>query len=257
MRSIDFPVRWFRLGVLGAIAALAGCLAGCGPGRYTPEGLCAAEAEAFCSFQYHCCTPSERFDAFDSKLLVHDDEAACVEVYTRSLCNGDARLADSVAGGRATWDEAKAAACYEPLFAAFEGCDAETVITFTGQGGACDDYVAGSVKEGAACYEDYECTSKSSVCVPNVSGDPDKPLITSKGTCQAAPGEGEDCYHFKCAEGLFCDLGPGLCAPLKADGEACMDSGQCLSKLCDFTTSECTSTDAPGVFVDMCDGLDD
>jgi hypothetical protein len=238
------------VGIAGALVALAGC----GPGRFSAEGYCETEARAICHFEYQCCTASERVDTFMNGFLLHHTESECVEEYVKAVCGSTATVVESVEQGRARWDEAEAEACYRPFIEALEACDATMAFTFAPGSDACKGYLSGTLADGATCFEDYECESRSSACATTIGDDPSAPLITSKGTCTPSPGEGEDCPLGKCAEGLFCNFVSSRCEPTRADNMPCNDSEQCLSRFCNGTTALCTSSEDATLEVDMCEG---
>ncbi len=133
-------------------------------------------------------------------------------------------------------------------------------------GEPCSDQ-GGKVCDGAgACVEcvlDADCTSgacSANACVP--AGCADKPCPNGApceggGDCQSGFCDALTCApclaSASCAQGFYCDVTSGVCAPRLDNGEACSEDEQCSSSSCvdgvcctTFACPACTACDLNG-----------
>jgi hypothetical protein len=221
------------------------------------DGVVEASVRAQCHFAFACCTAPERATFLSSSDF--RDEGTCVSESLEQgseLDNIVARAKAVVAKKKGAFDEARAQECLQPVFDAQNSCDADVVFGggFVGDG-RCDDdaargFVTGNVKDGGACDDDIECADFGTC---DTSGG-DAGVVTTKGKCRAAKGEGEDCSGAgdRCTPGTACaaaDSGGSTCQTpeLADDGERCASGTDCKGKFCvpktvrfcDFSQTAC------------------
>lgn len=180
-------------------------------------------------------------------------------------------MQDSVEGGRFVYDEARAEACLGPLIDAAYACDPDAFFARQGQlseGPGCRGapfFGEGAITGDGVCQLNAECANGGQC--ERTSTEPE--VISIDGTCTASPAIGEPCDGF-CGAGAFCPGGggegegeggggepPPVCTALRSLGEACGDSLQCESNLCNFGGDEgpvCVDSIATEFDFQVCDG---
>lgn len=127
----------------------------------------------------------------------------------------------------ATFDGKQAAACLAALAA--RSCDT-TSQSFRAQPAPCLAIVAGTVHEGGACAESFECISQdcsvpatcdAACCVGTCTGDA-KPGFGAVGEACGGAGQCDP-------ETAYCDLVALTCAPLKGSGAGCESGLECAN----------------------------
>ncbi len=104
----------------------------------------------------------------------------------------------------------------------------------------CDGIFQGTIAKDMACEFNEECVSQN--CSDNTS------------TCQNQPSLGEACPEFSCATGMYCGESgeQTICIAVKADGESCTYSEQCINVCNGITDSNALGTCGR---VATCDGV--
>lgn len=265
--------------------ALVGAACAACPAPYAVENYCQQQVVRQCQFWYRCCNTAERMRLGLTAVFLHSNEEECREMIPRWMCGAAAPAEDAVAEERARWDEAKAQECQQHLDDAVAVCAVEQYLDGTSTECSTAALLEGQVGNGGECFIEEECADADARCVEPVSDEPDRELVTAKGTCEPLPGDGEPCDDSQCAEGNYCDgttchrlLDPGetctsdaqcrsgscdisaatdVCAPLLPDGVYCWSDLQCESGECSDVTSTCGSSGSPeGVEYDLCTGAD-
>lgn len=253
----------------------------CPIGMYNADRYCETLAELQCKYWYQCCNAAERVEVEGFQFVNHRTEAECREEYTKSYCWLMAPYQDAVAAGRATWDEAKATSCTEAKAVGASSCDAEQYMA-DGEDTCDDGFLVGQVADGGECYISDECADEGAECIERTADSSGKPLVTSKGTCEAPPVAGEACKSGTCAPEHYCDIDDTcrrkkannsvcdyasecqsgrcvfdvsgyLCAGKLANGESCSSGVDCVSAYCNPETARCSIEDDAVVYA-ICDG---
>lgn len=145
------------------------------------------------------CTPAQ--DCFFEDI---NTTGACLEkAYEGQHCNDDLGPLCLGALVCVPQGEFQGSACVDPG-AACEACD-----TVCEPGLYCDGdppLCWPSRPVGAPCAADVECQTRA----------------CKDGQCAPLPGEGEECPHDLCAEGLACGGWPKVCYPIAQRGEPCL-----------------------------------
>lgn len=203
--------------ILGAMMTglvLAACGGGGGGGGIAVMDLEEKFAEATCDTFFRCCDDAERMAIFGF-LFPNGAPATAEECSAQLAMQADgefeARLQMSIDNGNVTYSASSAADCLEAMMGVQCGTAVDP-FTLT----ACQNAIKGNVADGAACEEDFECSSG---------------YCTSDKLCAAIPGAGQPCDG-RCTSGNYCDFQSGMCAALKADGEACFGGNECTSNAC-------------------------
>jgi hypothetical protein len=86
-----------------------------------------------------------------------------------------------------------------------------------------------------------QCGTSGSTCSPYYPCD----FTVTTPVCSQGPGIGQQCSgSMRCFEAnTYCNFNqsPAVCAALKADGEICGSSEECVSRSCDFDQNICVS----------------
>lgn len=216
---------WRCISILGAV--LLGCGGG-GGDSVSLDDLSGELAAASCERTFACCDAAE----IESELGFFDveTEGECSTVIgafiEQFLVPG---LRSGVASGRLVYHGDRMGACLSLLRSV--GCD-ELVegdaLSLFGLG--CEDPFEGQVANGDACAIDEECATD--FCIGESQ---DFEGNVTEGVCGDAPGAGEPCADFDCAEGAWCDSsdpeGP-TCAEPQDDGASCFSDEECASDNC-------------------------
>ncbi len=67
--------------------------------------------------------------------------------------------------------------------------------------------------------------------------------------CVERSGVGSSCAERACVESAYCDGETDTCSPMKANGEACYEDGQCVSEHC--ASGQCGDEEAPVGFLEF------
>jgi len=200
---------------------------------------------SYCMKEFSCCTSTEiqmDFGAFSIGGQPITTEPQCEMFYSglfNSLVIGE--YMTSIANGRVVYDSNAAGACLD-LVDSLSCSEFGTQTSLDGASG-CQQFFIPKVADGAACAQDYECTSNN--CV----GATTQPL--KDGACMPLPSSGQTC-SFNCASGTYCDFGMHSCQPVKANGGACDSNDTCTSAYCDgANTGSGVCADKPA----RCDGI--
>jgi hypothetical protein len=97
---------------------------------------------------------------------------------------------------------------------------AGTCSAWSDVGGPCVPAPANTIYDNTGCMIGLNCGSDRKCAPPPSSG----PCATSGAACDPA---------------AYCDGADDTCKPRKPDGEACADSSQCQSHICDSKTAKC------------------
>jgi hypothetical protein len=213
----------------------------------TASGLCDRFATLQCAAEQSCCSNAGRtFDSCKTAQL--------------EICRGQGHLDEAAAVPAAGFDAANAKQAFERFEALATACDpsvAEWVLAvpngfrgiFTGTLAASKSCFPqpfstnlGVAAGWALSCEDPEVTS----CLP-------KDAFT--WTCDARGGAGTPCFtDANCAGETYCTntdaslsgIGKGTCAARKAEGEACVGTGECQSLVC--VAKQCAPRSADGAY---------
>lgn len=240
-----------RLVVLAGVLALGASCNLLSP--LSPDQLGETRIRAICHLAFGCCTPIERQLFANAPFK---DEGACVAESLEDAGLGfllaiDAEAKDAVDRGAAEIDSEAAERCTQPQLDAVNQCEIDKLVDANGDFDlnrlvfltdaddpecvalAARNYTRGLVDDGDDCLSDFDCKDFGA-CVL----DPDDvDVLTTKGTCKALVGEGDDCSDAGCLPGLVCTAGAGAnpeCQQidLKPEGEACFGDGECNSNNC-------------------------
>lgn len=199
-----------------------------------------------------------------SKALCHR-QARCGEIRDEDACVRNARefariqrkqgqsayfqFEESMEAGRLRFDEDAADDCVQRLR------DGKCDEVLEARNGDICDVLAGQQKDGEPCASTEECgqasycdgltnvACKAGTCKPRPGlGQPATAaqvcasgLVVVSGICQARSEEGGPCTDTssRCAPGLYCDFGAGVCRRFAGEGEACSNNAgpECLSHL--------------------------
>ncbi len=199
-----------------------------------------------CERAFRCCEDNEvhRFGAFAYVSSAGD----CQDAYG-DVCKAIAGADESVANGRATFDEEQANICIEQATKNRDNCTLDVA-------NGCDTliFIDGTVKAGDTCADAAECQDGGACEVAldatGLPKDVDVDTGTVVGACVGVPGEGEQCQG-TCQSGLSCDFIDGTCKRLRNDGDDCVVDRDCLSNFCDSAVATCA---APPSEDNFCDG---
>lgn len=185
-------------------------------GEYTT-----AVTEARCGVRVDCCDEQQQEENFGRTF---DDVDDCVEADAgRSGVPGleGLLIEESVAEGRAEFDEAMAELCEESVSqldcSEYDGTDRQTEKL-----PGCSEMITGLVEPGGECVADYECTTDE--CRQDPDGD--------DTICVDLPEVGEECPDLVCEDGAFCGQFSQECEELRAAGEPCSRHEQCQTDYC-------------------------
>lgn len=285
--STMFVIRRFAPVAL-ALAAMPACNLIC---PYNADQFFETQVRAECHFVFACCTAGEADIVASAiggglpNMAQYRDEAHCVEerLEEGSEINVIARgISQAESGGRFRYDLATAQGCLEGRINALNNCDADFVLgdkapVETPE--VCQRVPGdGLVKDGGACFFDFECEIKGSRCLPPSALDPVEPcaidddcgsdelcdtelgrcvidfgavIIHDDRICIAPLLEGDDCSvdpDFPdlafCEEGLRCILDANAdqtCEFPFLEGDECLASTDCdVGLFCDGQPGECT-----------------
>jgi hypothetical protein len=232
-----------------AVVSLSACGGGTGGGPIPLDSLDEAVVEAACRNAARCGQAAS--------------EAACVAAIPDTL----ASLRAAVKAGKVRYDSAAAGDCIASFNAS--GCD----LFDREDTDRCAVTFLGTQADGAACFDDEECLSKTCEtgscavdvqCCAGLCG-PTTARVPKGGDCGGAGAE--------CVEGTFCmpsSTTPTVltCQPPAAEGQPCNQFGSCATGLvCDGSTAAtrvckrlpkrgqpCTPNDLPcSSSLDFCD----
>jgi hypothetical protein len=181
------------------------CAVSCGGSSGPPSGsLPAGEfeagfAEAICNHLVGCGAYAE--------------PASCLQL--TAVITGN--LAHAIDAGRITYDDVQGAACIDDLLA--RSCDVTSrdlrVIP-----ASCRAALAGTLAEGADCFDSAECSS-------GVCGFSSCETSCCLGTCASGRAAvGQSCFNLPCGDDAFCDAA-AVCRNLLPAGALCQTSEQC------------------------------
>jgi hypothetical protein len=190
----------------------------------------------------------------------HGSVAYFAAIYDPALRCTD--MVNAVAGGRATYQAARAGACLDHVettscagldaLLAEESPQADCLAAVAGHGAQFDD-----------CYSNESCASDlclSGMCpggcvTPSAQGG-DCPFCarglvcdTLNFTCQLPKAQGSSCMnHSECQFGLYCQPGtdPKTCQPRRTEGACPSDAACALGYACDAATDTCVRLRASG-----------
>jgi hypothetical protein len=161
----------------------------------------------------------------DDIASMHDFESSLERAYTKACIDV---LTDGIANGRVKLDEKKASDCIAEHVAATTRHDATSAV----EQKVCDEAIDGTVKDGGACRQPWECVT-GLTCVGFSK--------TADGKCEAPPAAGASCGHAAldvdiftldlgdhpaCAKGARC--WDKKCEAKKKAGDACAEDSECL-----------------------------
>ncbi len=135
----------------------------------------------------------------------------------------------AIEAGRAYYNGANVKACADAIAAiTCDTTDESGRLTPT----ACFQLVRGALSAGATCNSDVECRSQfcwvehpGTTCATGVCMGDGPPIVV--------PGQlGGRCTrvsvgNLRCVAGTYCDESTRLCVPLRTEGMACLDTGEC------------------------------
>jgi|SRR5690554_802905 len=192
--------------------------------RLELEELADAFAVAYCAQVFGCCTDSERNNAAYGN---SETEAECVDTaryHFNLLFVSNVRNAEHE--GRLRYNEAVANECLTRLK---QSCDAlptgpQTLLEH------CQRFIEPLLEAGDKCVHYYSCKTNHCDGVVTVFED-----VEQEGIC-AESKPGDECQAFGCSDGQYCDVDPELhkfvCFELRANGEPCRDTFECISSYC-------------------------
>jgi len=206
--------------------------AGGSSGGLAPSADASELARVYCAATRECC----KREGYDPAAIA-DCEAGLLEI--ESLRH--------VQNGTIVFDPQVFSACLQAFEAASQSCTSAQSAT------ACKHLFQGTIADGRACSDAWECTSENAVCFSR-ENEPGVCRPTAAGTlgaaCDRTCAPGDDCastwswvkgspeptfticYE---ADGLTC-ASSGVCERLRAEGEACSADGECA------TTHVCAGT---------------
>ncbi len=233
---------------VAAVAALVSCR-GCGPTGTEPGAACTELNPVLGSL----CGVLDRCPSFTAYPLAYRSRAECQNELCFALtCRAKADFSNgtlnlTVTQQTITVDAAQQKACSEWLDQA--PCTALSGATPFAGANACAG-VFGGIAGGNSDLKSLgaDCSSgscaKDLFCAPP-RYDADAGLKTCQ-VCKALGRLGEPCGTVEspgCASGLFCAPGAGgtaaSCVSLRADGQTCAGSYECVSGFCNSTTKVC------------------
>jgi hypothetical protein len=176
----------------------------------------------------------------------HGSAAYFAGIYDPALRCTD--MVNAVAGGRATYQPARAGACLDHVDTA-SCADLAALLADESPQADCLAAVAGHLAQFEACYSNESCASDlcfPGVCpggcvTPSTQGGAcpfcARGLIcdTSNYTCELPKAQGSLCMnHSECQPGLYCDPGidPKTCQPQKTEGACTSDAASALGYQC-------------------------
>jgi hypothetical protein len=238
--------------------------------------VCLTSVKAQCHFQFACCTETERNLVGNGNFGFGQatDEESCIELASKLQCGRFTEVEDSVKAGRFSYDENKAAACWDPVVVAADKCDAQAFFVAESRFNApvCDPFAGkGLAAQGAFCFVPEECADNGQ-CVIAHSGN----VVSAEGRCGAPPpAAGAPCPSDGfCGTGSICSgfFGGGegegegggppppapttpTCQPFLADGKPCPNGAQfCESGTCGGNPPVCGKPSTDGETFDVCKG---
>jgi hypothetical protein len=209
-----------RLAPLAVAIALCACSPALNPEQLDPYRDAPAACRSF-------------FDA------IFSFEARCgvAQAFAESMYDAAAFRCDDLGRSTVSQDTSGFQACVEALATTACWQDFDTV---------CQDLVvSGTVQEGGACAGDADCAPGLYDC--------HSPTNACGGTCRAYAAIDEPCINFDdplCAEaaGLYCSSSTGTCRPRVAQGNGCVQTGDCQDGLrCMALAGPATCIPAEGV----------
>ena len=240
--------------LLAAACALSLFSVGCGgsdtAGPTAIGDLAAQDVAALCDYQARCGAVTSA--------------AACVAIFSADAQYSIAVIAPLVANGTIKYDAAKARACLDLIHVV--PCD-NSQRAVRVEPDACAQTFTGTIADGGACLNNLQCVSTS--CSQTTCTDacctgtcrPTRPApaalgqscatgscatdlyCTSGGVCAALLAQGNPCNRdSQCAYGTACTGSPTVCAPVPAEGGACVTLGSGTKGYCGSTGLVCDAT---------------
>jgi hypothetical protein len=217
------------------LLVFAGCGGGGGP-AVPYEDAREELVRAGCQKLLHCCSSAELEIVGDHSSGPFADQASCELQIDATLDRLFFDLDESVGAGRIGYDGARVRECVDAALT----CEPDNLY-----GARCDGAFVGKVAPGGRCALDNDCAGGG--WCQGVGG-----TGAADGRCAERPAAGEACPDLVCAEGNYCK--DFACAPLEAEGAACIDSHDCQPQ----HTCEHDQVDQPGVCTPeqpFCDGV--
>jgi len=169
------------------------------PDLSTVAGFLTAEARAFCSKLYECCSADDLMANPQAR-----DSASDCAAFTRSATSNFSAHTDAVAAQRLEYDAAMGQQCIDnyPLWS----CDDVRAGTL-GAVASCAETLVPKVMPGGSCEQSYECI--------------DTWCDYGDRICVQRKADGEPCnLYLECASG-YCELGVGCSVPPATSNRFC------------------------------------
>ncbi|MGA9525197.1 MAG: Dickkopf N-terminal cysteine-rich domain-containing protein [Myxococcaceae bacterium] len=262
-------MRW--ISIAGAVLMTA-CLSGCPqvePAPENPPDAGIVEPEPQPLSVEELCTLHASASSNEGNLCVQGHVPSALDLPAGALAEscrpGTAvrrwadRLVAAHAAGKIEIDWGKARSCIatsRELRAKHSGLELLTSADWAAvRDGDCKTFFQGTVAEGSACEDDWECG-------PNLGCFTLEPSVAGSRSCAPYATVGQPCIaegFYLCADGLFCTA-EGTCEAERAAGAVCGDDAECASGLCGTDSGSCEEVPVKKLgeacsFTEECEGF--